>query len=248
MELVSEKIKLQKEAIEESKKLNDAEIDKKKKDIQDSKDQIDKLKTDYSLITKHIDVLLNKVSDQKIVTGKSSKLVQLESKLETKLKKLDKEEKFYEENHDCPTCKQSIDDNFRRSQLSGINQTKGEIGVAIEDVEKQIEKANERIQEIQKVIAHIQEHRNELVKNESTSDAIHRYIKKTQKELDELTSRKDSSEEDNDKLKQLKEELTELLKVQEEISVNKHYYDYAASLLKDNGIKTKIIKQYLPNI
>jgi DNA repair exonuclease SbcCD ATPase subunit len=66
--------------------------------------------------------------------------------------------------------------------------------------------------------------------------------------LEELSIRKDTNEGDNEKLKQLKDELSELLKLQEELSVTKHYYDYAGSLLKDNGIKTKIIKQYLPII
>ena len=248
MELVSEKIKIQKESIEESKKLNDAEIAKKIKEITDSNGQISKLNSDNALITKHIISLTNKIADQDAMTKKSSKLVQLESKLETKLKKLEKEEKFYEENHDCPTCKQSIDDNFRYSQLSGINQTKGEIGVAITDIEKQIQETSQRIQEIKKIADHIQEHKNELVTNNSTIKAVGSYINKINKELDELNTRKDTSEKDNEKLKELKQELSNLLKVQEELSVTKHYYDYAASLLKDNGIKTKIIKQYLPII
>ena len=248
MELVSEKIKLQKESIEESKKLNDAEIAKKIKEIADSNGQISKLNSDNTLITKHIISLTNKITDQEAMTKRSSKLVQLESKLETKLKKLEKEEKFYEENHDCPTCKQGIDDTFRNSQLGGINKTKGEIGVAITDIENQIQETSQRLQEIKKIVDHIQEHKNELVKNNSTVKAVEAYINKINKELDELNTRKDTSEEDNEKLKELKQELSTLLKVQEELSVTKHYYDYAASLLKDNGIKTKIIKQYLPII
>ena len=248
MELVSEKIKLQKESIEESKKLNDAEIAKKIKEIADSNGQISKLNSDNTLITKHIISLTNKITDQEAMTKRSSKLIQLESKLETKLKKLEKEEKFYEENHDCPTCKQGIDDTFRHSQLGGINKTKGEIGVAITDIENQIQETSQRLQEIKKIVDHIQEHKNELVTNNSTINAVQKYIKKINAELDELNNRKDTSEEDNEKLKNLKEELSGLLKLQEELSVSKHYYEYAASLLKDNGIKTKIIKQYLPII
>ena len=87
-----------------------------------------------------------------------------------------------------------------------------------------------------------------MVTNNSTIKAVGSYINKINKELDELNTRKDTSEKDNEKLKELKQELSNLLKVQEELSVTKHYYDYAASLLKDNGIKTKIIKQYLPII
>jgi DNA repair exonuclease SbcCD ATPase subunit len=68
------------------------------------------------------------------------------------------------------------------------------------------------------------------------------------KEIKELSDRKENLLDENEKLKQLKVELANLLAKQEQLSIDKHYHDYAASLLKDNGIKTKIIKQYLPII
>jgi len=68
------------------------------------------------------------------------------------------------------------------------------------------------------------------------------------KEITELGTKKQNLTEENDKLKELKSELTSLIKVQEDLAVEKHYHEYAAALLKDNGIKTKIIKQYLPII
>ena len=246
MDLTSEKIGFQKQSIEEHKKHNDAEIVKKMKEVTDSAGQITKITSDTTLILKHMMVLQSKISDKLDVEKKSTKLLQLESKLESRLKKLDKEYKFYEENHDCPTCKQGIDETFRHSQLGGINQTKGEIGTGIKDIEDKIEKTNERIQEIQKINKHIQDHNNELVKLNSTSQAISKYMEKTKKEIDELTNRKDNLEDENAKLKELKEELSVLLKKQEELSTEKQYLEFAGNLLKDTGIKTKIIRQYLP--
>lgn len=246
MDLTAEKITLQKEAIDEHKKHNDAEIDKKQKEIEESQGQIEKLNKDIDLIQKHINVLNSKIADKMATEKKSSKLLQLESKLETRLKKLEKEEKFYEENHDCPTCKQSIADEFRREQLGGINKTKGEVGTAIQDIENQIQATSQRIQEIQKIVEHIQEHNNEIVKHNSTISAIHNYISKTQRDVQTLSERKDSLEEENAKLKELREELSSLLVTQKELSDEKQYYDFASNLLKDTGIKTKIIKQYLP--
>jgi DNA repair exonuclease SbcCD ATPase subunit len=190
--------------------------------------------------------LQSKISDKLDIEKKSNKLLQIESKLESRLKKLDKEHKFYEENHDCPTCKQGIAETFRHSQLSGINQTKGEIGTGIKDIESKIQKTNERIQEIQKISKHIQEHNNELVKLNSTSEAISKYMDKTKKEIDELRNRKDNLEDENAKLKELKEQLASLIKKQEELATDKQYLEFAGNLLKDTGIKTKIIRQYLP--
>ena len=246
MELAAEKIKFQKQNIEEHKTRSDTEIEKKKKEVNDSIDQNFTLQRNIDLIQKHIDVLQSKIQDKLSVEKKSTKLIQLESKLESRLKKLDKEYKFYEENHDCPTCKQSIADTFRRSQLSGIDKTKGEIGVGIADIETKIQEANNRIEEIQKIVKHIQEHNNEIVKHNSTISAVHIYINKLQKEIQALSTLRESIESENDKLKELQQELGELVNKQKEISEQKQYYEYAGSLLKDTGIKTKIIRQYLP--
>jgi DNA repair exonuclease SbcCD ATPase subunit len=246
MELAAEKIKFQKQNIEEHKTRSDTEIEKKKKEVNDSIDQNFTLQRNIDLIQKHIDVLQSKIQDKLSVEKKSTKLIQLESKLESRLKKLDKEYKFYEENHDCPTCKQSIADTFRRSQLSGIDKTKGEIGIGIADIETKIQEANNRIEEIQKIVKHIQEHNNEIVKHNSTISAVHIYINKLQKEIETLSTLRESIESENDKLKELQQELGELVNKQKEISEQKQYYEYAGSLLKDTGIKTKIIRQYLP--
>jgi DNA repair exonuclease SbcCD ATPase subunit len=246
MDLAAEKIKMQKESIEENKKHNDTEIEKKNSEITDSNTQIRKLIDDIVLIQKHIEVLDSKISDKLSLEKKTTKLLQLESKLESKLKKVEKEEKFYEENDNCPTCKQGIHDTFRHEQLSGINKTKGEVGVAITDIEKQIQEANERAQQIQKIVKHIQDHNNEIVKHNSTITAVNTYIGKLQKEIINLSERKDNLEDENAKLKELREELGALIKEQEQLSVDKQYYEFASSLLKDTGIKTKIIRQYLP--
>jgi len=246
LDLTAEKIKLQKEAIEESKKHNEEEINKKKKERIESGIQVTKITKDIELIQKHIDVLNKKISDKLSTEKKVNQLVQLESKLESRLKKLDKEYKFYEENNDCPTCKQSIAETFRHSQLSGINQTKGEIGVGLKDIETKIKAANDRIEEIQKIVKHIQEHNNEIVRHNSTISAINVYLDKLQKEIEDLSTLRENIETKNAKLKELRTELGVLVKKQEDLASEKQYLEYAGNLLKDTGIKTRIIKQYLP--
>jgi len=116
------------------------------------------------------------------------------------------------------------------------------------ELNKEYSKLQNRLDEIVKISKHITEHNNEIVKHNSTISAINKYIKKLNAEIDALSKQKDTLTEDNQKLKDLKTELSTLVKEQEELSVEKHYHEYAASLLKDNGIKTKIIKQYLPII
>jgi DNA repair exonuclease SbcCD ATPase subunit len=246
MDLTSERINFQKQSIEEHKKHNEAEIEKKKTEVINSNIQIEKLNKDVALIQKHIDVLQSKIADQMAIQRKSAKLVQLESKLESRLKKIDKEVVFYHDHDNCPTCKQGIDHDFRTQQIVTLNETKCEVDTALTDIEKQITETNDRIEKIQETLQHITAHNNEIVKHNSTISAVLSYINKIEKEINELSSKKDSLEEENAKLKELKEELKGLLATQEQLSVDKQYYEFAGALLKDTGIKTKIIRQYLP--
>ena len=246
MDLTSEKINFQKQSIEEHKNRSDEEIAKKRKEIADSVDQIFTLEKNVELIQKHIDVLQSKIADQMSVQRKSSKLLHLESKLESRIKKIDKEVTFYEEHADCPTCKQGIGQEFRTEQVSTLNETKGEVTTALSDINVQIAATSKRIEQIQNGLKHITEHNNEVVKHNSTISAINKFVTKLQREVEELTSHKDSLEEENAKLKELREELGVLIKKQEELSTEKQYYEFAGNLLKDTGIKTKIIRQYLP--
>jgi DNA repair exonuclease SbcCD ATPase subunit len=246
MDLTSEKINFQKQSIEEHRKHNDAEIEKKQKDITNSEEQVKKLNKDIELIQKHIDVLNSKISDQMAMQKKSGKLVQLESKLESRLKKIEKEVGFYHDNSDCPTCKQSIEQEFREQQIITLNGTKVEVNDALTGIAKQIAETSDRIDAIQKIIQHIQSHNNEIVKHNSTIIAVNSFIGKLQNEINELSNRKDNLEEENAKLKELKTELAALITKQEELASEKQYYEFAGNLLKDTGIKTKIIRQYLP--
>jgi len=246
MDLTAEKIDLQKQNIEEHKKHNDSEIEKKRNEIEESQNQISKLESDVALIQKHIDVISKKIEHKEKVEAKSSKLQQYESKMNSRIKKLEKEISFYHDNDNCPTCKQGIEHVFKENQITKLRKTRGEIDTALSQISTEISESSQRLEEIKKYIKHIQAHQNEIVKHNSTISAVNKYITKLNKEIEELLSKKDNLEDDNHKLKELKSQLSDLLKQQKELSVEKQYYEYASALLKDTGIKTKIIKQYLP--
>ncbi len=246
MDLTAEKINMQKEAIEEHKKHNDAEIEKKRQEIEQSEEQCQTLGKNIMLIQKHIDALQSQIADHMVVQKKSSKLIQYESKLESRLKKIEKDVTFYHDHDNCPTCKQGIEHDFRTQQIVTLSETKSEVDKALNDIEKQIQETNERIERIQEINKHISAHNNEIIKQNSTVSAAHSYIDKLRKEISDLSNKKDSLEEENAKLKELKSQMNELLAKQQELSTEKQYYEFAGALLKDTGIKTKIIRQYLP--
>ena len=232
MELASEKIKMQKQNIDEHKRNNEDEITNKKMEIKTNEEQIEKLSKDISLIQKHIDVLNKKIEDKVSVESKSKKLVQLEAKLEASLKKTEKDIAFYHNNDNCPTCKQSLDLEFKQEQINehaakGLLQKEG-----LKQLNVEYDKLQTRLNDIIKVSKHITEHNNEIVKHNSTITAINQYVSKLNREIKLLSDKKENLVEENEKLKQLKSDLAELVKEQEELSIEKHYYEYAASLLK----------------
>ncbi len=246
MDLTSEKINFQKQSIEDHKTRNDEEIAKKKLEINSSIEQNFQLQKDIELIQKHIDVLQKKIEDKLSVEKKSKKLLQLESKIETNIKKNEKDIAFYEEHDNCPTCRQVIDGEFKAEQVTErknkvVTQREG-----LEEITAEITKANERIDQINAIIKHISAHNNEIVRHTSTISAVHAFVNKLQREVEALSTHKESIESENAKLRELKEELGVLVKKQEELATEKQYYEFAALLLKDTGIKTKIIRQYLP--
>lgn len=244
--LTEEKINLQKQNIEDNKKHNEEEIKKKQEEIEQSNSQIESLQKDIGLIQKHIDVLLKKVSDEKLVNSKLKKLFQLEAKIETNIKKNEKDIQFYEQNDNCPTCQQNIEKHHRDQQIRERKNKVSNQQTGLKEIETEVTKLNERITQIENINEHIRQHNNEIVSHNSTIVALNKYVVKLNAEIKELSVKKNNLEEVNEKLNALKVELEGFLKIKEEQVIQKHYYEYASTLLKDTGIKTKIIKQYLP--
>jgi len=246
IDLTEEKIELQKQNIEEYKKHNDFEIKKKEEEISESEKEIETCEKDIVNLQSDIETLLKTIEDKTPTEKKISKLNQLESKMDDNIKKNKKDISFYEQNDNCPTCKQGIGEEFRNNQISEIEKKIDTQQKGLEQIKKEIDKLDNRIKEIQDINSEIYKHNNEIIKNNSTIKTLNEFIKKLKKQISELSNKKNNLEDDNLKLKKLKEELETLLVEQQELTVEKQYYEYASVLLKDNGIKTKIIKQYLP--
>ena len=245
--LLEEKIKMQLESIEDHKKHNEQEIKKKKLEVTKSKKQAKKLTDDNVLIQKHIDVLTSKVGDKKDKLDKKSKsLFQIKGKIQTNINRHQKDIEFYENNHDCPTCKQSITPEWKQSQVDEKNTKIDTQKTNLEEVEVELTKVNTEIESITNIINHIASHQNEITKNNATVTAINSYINKAVKEINELSTKVSSTTQDNEKLSLLKTELSNSELEYQTLLVDKQYLEYAGTLLKDGGIKTRIIKQYLP--
>lgn len=246
MDLLSEKIILQKQNIEEHKKQNDDEILKIKDEISKNESEILETQSKIDLIQKHIVEMQKSIEPKVSLEAKSKKFSVVEAQVESNIKTIEKEIKFYDTNDSCPTCKQELENKFKSSQIIEKTKKKEELNSSLLKIVEQMEKLNTKIKEMESINKKITQHNNEIIKYNSTITNINLYIGKLNKQMEEKTNRKNSIEEDNLKLKEMRNSLSELVKNQEKLAVDKQYYEYSATMLKDNGIKTKIIKQYLP--
>lgn len=246
IKLINEKITLQKQNIEDHKKNHLVEIDKKTKEISDNNEYLNKVTKDIALIQKHNQQLTDKIADKTTVTTRNTKLLTLQSKFEDSVKKLNKEIAFYENNDNCPTCQQAISEDTKGKHVTEKYLKITEIGTASTKLEGEIENVCKRLDEIDKIQKHITSHNSEIIKLNTQVTSINSFNTKLLKEIEELKSRTTSNETGDEKLKSLNTQLQESTELAEKLSTDKHYHEYAASLLKDTGIKTKIIKQYLP--
>jgi DNA repair exonuclease SbcCD ATPase subunit len=246
IDLTKEKIDLQKQNIQEHKDKTKEQIKQKLEEIDKSNIQIEKSQKDIELIQKHISVLENKIKDKTSVETKRNKLISIESKIETNLKKLKKDSEFYEINDSCPTCKQSIDQEHKETQLTGNRIKLEEFNSGLEKLSSDVVSLEQRLLEIKNINTHIQEHQSEIVRVNASIIAIQSYIKRELEQINQISETFDNFEENNERLNSLFGELSKYELVKEELTETKKYYDFSSVLLKDGGIKTRIIKQYLP--
>lgn len=243
-ELTKEKIKLQKENINNQKRNNDELISFKLTEIKTSEEQVEKFTNDIVLIEKHVEVLNGKISDKESAEKKQKNLVSIESKIEDNLKKIKTENSFYENNDSCPTCKQTIDEQFKTDKLTSIKKKESELKVGMDKLEDEYNKLKVRLDEIKSISKNIIDHQTEIIRINASIREIQKTIIKENKFIEDLKNK--NVEVDDVELKKLLKDYKEFDANLKIVSEDKSYYEYSASLLKDGGIKTRIIKQYLP--
>ena len=246
MDLNTEKLNIQLAHLEESKKSNDVDIQKKREEINKSMEQITMVNSDIEKIERHVNTLLAKITDRSKMETRSRKLIQIETKIEGNIKKLEKNISFYENNDTCSTCGQTIDSSFKRVAIEESKVQMDKQNTGMNEVILEINKVNSRMEEIQEILQHISDHNMEIARLNQSITGINNYINKMNSDIMVLSRKKDSMETNDSKLKELKEEGIAIQARKEELSIEKQYLEYSSNLLKDTGIKTRIIKQYLP--
>ena len=244
--LCEQKIEMHNKHIDTLKANNDELIAQKQIKIQEYEANSCHINIATADLLKEVETLNAKVADETRISSRKTKLVQMESSIEDKIRKLKKEVAFYHDHDNCPTCKQGIDYEFKTEILAKREAKSAELAEGLNKLETEIEAANARIKEIEKLNKDIMALNTKISDNNQQIKYYQRHIKDLEAEIAELVEQGLKIHTDVEETDQYQDELKALNKRKEELSNHKAVLDVASSLLKDTGIKTKIIRQYVP--
>ncbi len=248
IELATQAYELKKKHIEDLKKTNDDEIQKHQNEIANNLIVVTELTSNNEVISTRVDELQKSISSKTELETKVKKMTKLESQIENNLSKFKKDITFFESHDDCPTCKQSIAANFKDGELVSLRGKVEENTQALEKLESLLHQEQKKLIEIGEIQTTIQQLQVKIATNNTSITETNKYITKLQKKIEELSGSKVATEQEDNNLKVLLDSLSLLQEELKALIQEKSYLEAAYNLLKDTGIKTKIVKQYLPVI
>ena len=243
IKLLQEKISLHEKHLEEMKAKTDT---KRKSDLdkmEETQKEIAKLNDE---IENHQDLvmsLMKSIDDSTTAYKKNRELDKYKSQINKNLKKLNKDKSFYEKNQICPTCQQDILENFKKHKCDDISDDIEEMNDGLAKIETEIENVCNRLEEISVCNKKIQAEENDIRTKNGYIKSHNRFITHLNEELNKKDEIVDENKQDF-----LTKELDESKKTRMQYIEQKKYYDILGTILNDKGIKTRIIRKYLPVI
>ena len=247
-ESLSDKVEMQTNFIDEIEKRG-------KKNIEDRKTKISELDKEILLYMKENSVteedIFKYTKEQEYVIGateKLKKLGNLKGKISQKVLTITKEHKFFTENSVCPTCTQPIEEDFRINKIDDAQSRAQELQSGYNELEEAIKNEQERERQFTALSKEITKLNNGISQNNTRISGCQRQIRDLESEVQRLTDNLANRNTEHEKLETFKDNLKTTY---DELASKKdtiNYYDFSYSLLKDGGVKSKIIKKYLPLI
>ncbi len=246
-DMIGEKIEMQKNFI--------SDLDKSgKKRIKDMKEKIDILFEDSAGLmgenTKYENLVKTKYQPELEILASASpslkKYNTVKGKLEQKIKIITKEHQFFKDNAECPTCEQKIEEEFRLNKIGDIEAKVKEINSAYKDLQKTINTEQKKETKFIEISKQITQLTNDISTNNFKISEYQRQIRDYEHEVQEITEQIENRNTERATLRGLKSDLTKVEKNKADQTEEINYLDFANSMMKDSGVKAKIIRRYLP--
>jgi len=246
--LALHKAKIQQEYIKSLQNDRQTRIHELTEKITDTRNAISQQEDENSGWEQSRENLQNSVLDYDEVRAARRELVKKYEKVVAELDQLEEDVAFYHNTNECPTCKQGLHSEFKEKVIAEKGLRTSTVRGLIQEFKNKNDELESRLEEIQKIQKKISELGDRIVRGQSDIISNERYIQVLEVEIHELSGKVGNIEAEKTKLKALAKEGLQAETEKAELGEEKYYYDIAASLLKDTGIKTKIIRQYLPAI
>ena len=247
-ESLFDKVEMQKNFIEELENRGNANINANKEKIVNLDSEVVDCIKENTLIEE--DVLKN-IKKQEEVAGASDKLKKLgtlKGKISQKVSTITVEHKFFNENTVCPTCTQEIDEEFRINKINDAQNKAKDLQSGYKELEVAIKEEEDREHQFITLSKEITKLTHEVSRNNTKISGCQRQIRDLENEIQKLTNQLKNRNSEHEKLESFQESLHNTY---DELAIKKdsiNYYDFSYGLLKDGGVKSKIIKKYLPLI
>ncbi len=214
--------------------------------IDETQSNIDELLLKSQVKRDDIEKRRKTITDQGTVEERFKEATDLYKQLENRKTTILEEIEFYESNDNCPTCKQGIDEEHKKTHVAEKQSKKTDLVDGLERLLETIRKSEERIAGIHEVSTAIESHQNQIGVIQSEINSNVKFIGKIQGEINDLEKEGTSNSNAREQQMDNEEKLDILLSKSESLTEQGHYFDIAGTLLRDQGVKQKIIKQYVP--
>ena len=241
-----ESIKAQEKLRTELDEKRTEKIEEFQERIKQAQESITREEASAAALGSTIDELLHQCGDRDAVSARVQKILTLEKSLESKKASAKKILKFYTDNDECPTCTQHIDQAIKREKQDEKEKTISEIEDALEKLSHELAAAEHSLEEISELQRNISKKQSDLSSKLNNIKVYQKEISVYNKEIDSLNKTEATYTEDN--ITTLRSDLGRFLSVKERILRDKEMYELATVILRDSGIKSRIIKQYVPVI
>jgi DNA repair exonuclease SbcCD ATPase subunit len=248
IELTQQRYDLQDKHIKGLKQNNEDKVTEYVSEIRINTSTIQTLHGEIANLSSQVETHQNLVAEKTLVEDKVKKITKLESQIESNLSKFRKDISFFAHNDDCPTCRQAIATEFKETELQTLQTKATECEHGLTQLEVKLLAEQTKLNEITEIQRRIQSLQIEIATKNTSITETNKYITKLEKLIEELKTNKASTEKEEQELELLKNTLTTSKDNLRSLIDEKSYFEVASGLLKDTGIKTKIIKQYLPII
>ena len=245
VDLNKEKVELQEKYIEDVERNKDTILSQKATLRDGNEEEVFTRKAEASRITEENQTLLNAMSGEDAAVEKRDKLKDIQFTIKDKHNRHEQMISFLEENDVCPTCEQDIDEAFKSKAIAQRSEQVKELTEGLLQMKAEMDKANGKLKEYKDIAKVINDNTIKLAKLNSGITELEKFNATLTEEIRQLESG-DVTKTDYEKLDNLKKMCDTLDSTKSKLREDMVYFDVARNLLQDTGIKTKIIKQYLP--